>query len=829
MYKSAIFLIVFFVSTQAIYCQNITSPADFLGYEIGTRFSRHHQIVDYFKRVASEVPNQVKFEQYGETYEHRPLYLAFVSSTENIQNLETIRENNLKNAGVMEGNSTSSDISIVWLSYNVHGNEASSSEASMKAIYELLTQKQEWLKNTVVIIDPCLNPDGRDRYVNWYNQTVSAPYDINQQASEHDEAWPRGRANHYLFDLNRDWAWATQIETQARLKMYNKWLPQIHVDFHEQGINEPYYFAPAAEPFHEIITDWQRDFQTQIGQNSAKYFDQKGWLYFTKERFDLLYPSYGDTYPTYLGAIGMTYEQAGQSGLGILNDEGVVLTLVDRVVHHTTTGLSTIEVASKNAEKLNVEFQKFFDNSDLKEKSYVLHGNPDKIQSLKQLLDTQEISYGNASNSKINGYNYASTKEGTMTTSSADLVVSTDQPKGKMVKVLFEPQTKLVDSLTYDITAWSLPYAYGLDAIATTKLFSSTNNETASILNVKDEKSAGYIAKWDHLKDAEFLVELLKQDIKVRFTEKPFTTAASEKTYDRGAIIIVRGDNSHVESFDDRIIDIANKYNRNVLATLSGFSKSGPDFGSPDVKLVTKPKIALLSGEYTSSLSYGEVWHFFEQQIHYPITSINPDTFRDGNLDKFNILIIPDGYYSRLIDDETREGLKKWVQNGGKLIAIDGALNAFADKEGFELKRNKPEDTTEIKKNLIPYADRERESAKDFIIGAIFKTNVDNTHPMAFGYDKTYFSLKLNSDSYGLLQNGFNVAWLGDNPRPVSGFAGSDAVKKLDNSLVFGEERIGKGSIIYMVDNTLFRSFWENGKLFLANTIFFVNNNSYEL
>lgn len=823
-------LFVVFTSSTTSHAQQITSPKEFLGYEVGAQFSRHHQVVDYFKKVASEMPNQVKLEQYGETYEHRPLYLAFISSEENIRNLETIRTNNLKNAGVLEGNSTSNDVAIVWLSYNVHGNEASSTEASMKTIYELLTKKQEWLKNTVVIIDPCMNPDGRDRYVNWYNQTKSTPYNTDQQASEHNEAWPRGRANHYLFDLNRDWAWSTQIESQSRLKMYNKWLPQVHVDFHEQGINEPYYFAPAAEPFHEIITDWQRDFQTQIGKNSSKYFDEKGWLYFTKERFDLLYPSYGDTYPTYLGAIGMTYEQAGQAGLGVLNDEGIVLTLVDRVAHHTTTGLSTVEVASKNAQKLNTEFKKYFDTTaNLKEKSYVLHGNPDKIQALKELLDQHEIKYGNASNGKVSGFKYATSNEGSLNANNSDLVVSTNQPKGKMVKVLFEPQTKLSDSLTYDITAWSLPYAYGLDAIATTKLASTSVSGITPTLNTKDTKAIGYIAKWNHLKDAEFLSDLLTQNIKVRFTEKPFTTSSPEKTFDGGSLIVTRGDNQNIENFDDKLVEAANKFNRTLVATSSGFSKSGPDFGSPDVKLVSKPKIAVLSGDYTSSLSYGQVWHFFEQQLHYPITSINTDDFKNTNLDKYNILILPSGYYTRLFDEETLGTLKNWVRKGGKVIAIDGALNTFAEKEGFGLKRNKPNDSSEVKSNLIPYADRERESAKNFIIGAIFKSNVDTTHPMAFGYDSTYFTLKQGNESYGLLEDGYNVAWLDENPKPVSGFAGSDALKNLGNSLLFGEERIGNGSMVYMVDNTLFRSFWENGKLFLVNAIFFVNNNSYEL
>lgn len=829
MNKSFAFILAF-VCSVSIFAQNLQSPSEFFGYDIGTKFSRHHQVLDYYEHVAGTFPQQVKLEQYGETNERRKLMLAFVSSEENMKNLEQIRENNLKNAGILEGTSTTNDIAIVWLSYNVHGNEASSTEASMLTIYKLLTENADYLKNTVVIIDPCINPDGRDRYVNWYNETASVPYDIDQQASEHSEPWPGGRPNHYLFDLNRDWAWATQVETQARLKVYNKWMPHIHVDFHEQGINEPYYFAPAAEPFHEIISDWQRDFQKQIGKNHAKYFDAEGWLYFTRERFDLLYPSYGDTYPTYMGAIGMTYEQGGhgRAGLGILNDEGDELTLIDRLTHHTVSGLSTVEISSQNAKQLNTEFGKYFDNSKLLYKSYVLQGNKDKIESLTQLLDQHEIAYGFAQGGKVTGFNYSSSKQGQLNTTQKDLVVSTNQPKGKMVKVLFEPNTKLSDSLTYDITAWNIPYAYGLDAVASKSLVSTAAVGKTPQLNTKNTSATGYVIKWNSLQDAQFLSDLLKQGIKVRFTEKPFT--AQDQTYERGSLIIVRGDNKKIDNFDDKLVSTGNEHSRVLNAITSGFSTSGPDFGSPDIKLVNPPKIAMLSGDYTSSLSYGELWHFFEQQLHYPVTSINTDNLSRTNLSKYNILIMPNGYYGGFLNENLTDKIKTWIQAGGKLIAIDGALNTFAGKDGFGLKRNVDNSTQEEKQNkTIKYADRERDNTKNLITGAVFKTDVDNTHPMAFGYDDHYFTLKLGSSSYSLLDDGYNVAYLGDNPKNVSGFAGQDALKKLNNSLIFGEQRMGRGSVIYMVDNVMFRSFWENGKLFLVNSIFFVNNNLVEL
>jgi hypothetical protein len=816
-------LLVIAIFTLGSLCgQNIKSPSEFLGYEIGSRFTRHHKVVDYFKYVNENLTN-VQLEKYGESNEHRPLYLSYVSSQKNIDNLENIRKENLSQTGLIDGNSEAKT-AIVWLSYNVHGNEASSTEAAMLTLYELVTQKKQWLENTIVIIDPCINPDGRDRYVNWYNQVKSTPYNILQDAKEHDEPWPGGRPNHYLFDLNRDWAWASQVESQQRIKVYNKWMPHIHVDFHEQGINSPYYFAPAAAPFHEIISDWQRDFQTQIGKNHARYFDKEGWLYFTRESFDLLYPSYGDTYPTFMGAIGMTYEQAGhgRAGLGIQTGEGEVLTLKDRAIHHMTTGLSTVEISSKNAEKLNSEFKKFFDTKNLVYKSYVLkNDNDDKIHRLKRLLDLHEITYQQAKKGTIKGYVYATQKEGKLNISSKDLVIHTDQPKGKMVKVLFEPNAKLTDSLTYDITAWSLPYAHGIQTIASkTKVNAETNSDTNSLTNAINKAAYAYISKWNSLDDATFLGDLLQQHIVPRFTEKAFTIEG--KSYDRGTLVILRNDNRN-DDFDTKLVTIANTHQRSLTAVSSGFVDSGVDFGSYSVKPIHQQKIAVVSGEGTSSLSFGEIWHFFETQLKYPITNINADRFGSVDYSNYDVIILPNGYYGSVLSSSTLKKLKNWTASGGTLIAIGNALQSFANSNEFALQKKEGKKDS-IQANLTPYAQRERKSVANLITGSIFKSNIDTTHPLGFGYENTYFSLKLSGTSYSYLKNGNNVAYFDTNTKNISGYAGSKAVQNVGESLLFGEEQIGRGSIVYMVDNPLFRSFWENGKLFVANAVFFLNS-----
>lgn len=812
----------------------IQSPEEFLGYELGDKFTRHHQVVDYFSYL-SENSEKVTLQQYGKTYEDRPLILSFVSSKENLDNLEQIRLDNLKRAGIENG-SPSTRIPIIWLSYNVHGNESSSTEASMATIYELIkagSDKASWLDKAVIAIDPCINPDGRDRYVNFFWQYGSQPYNPDPNAIEHNEVWPGGRPNHYLFDLNRDWAWQTQIESQSRIKVYNKWLPQIHVDFHEQGINSPYYFAPAAQPYHELITEFQRDFQEEIGRNHARYFDENNWFFFTKQFFDLLYPSYGDTYPTYNGAIGMTYEQAGhgRAGLGVIKQEGDTLTLKDRIEHHFTTGISTIEIAVNNADRLLDKFGDFFgDNSKLKFKTFVLKydGNADKFNALKSWLDNQGIAYGSASG-KLKGYDYKTGKTSDFSISGNDLVISTNQSKAKLAHILFEPKTKLVDSVTYDITAWGVPYAYGIQAYASSQsvVVNKAEGEVFKSSEAPD-KAYAFISKWNSMDDARFLAALLKENVKVRFTEKPINYKG--QSFGRGSLIIAKRDNKAISNFEEQITKIANSYQRNLSIIQTGFMDGGPDIGSSDIRYLKKPKIAMLGHEGTSSLAFGATWHFMEQELEYPVTILGTDYFSRVDLSKYDVLIMQSGWYGSFEEREMKK-LMEWVSAGGKLIAVEGALNKLKDSDYSSLSafvnEEAKKDAESIKEEregkarFVPYEEQEREFMKGFAPGAIYKVKMDNTHPLAFGYPKTYYTLKTGSSRVAYL-DGNNVGIVVEKDDLLSGFAGQYAKEDMAESLVFGVENKGRGQIVHIVDNPLFRSFWQNGKLLMVNAMFFV-------
>ncbi len=812
----------------------LQSPSDFLGYKLGTHFTPHYRIAEYFKEAAQASKN-IKLLQYGTTNEGRPLLTAFIGSEENIKRLEEIRKYNLSVAGLGKSPAIANPPVIVWLSYNVHGSEPSSSEAAMQTLFDLAdptnTRTREWMKNTIIVIDPCLNPDGRDRYVNFYNQVGDITSDVSIFSREHTEPWPGGRVNHYYFDLNRDWAWQVQKETQARVGLYNQWLPQIHVDFHEQGINAPYYFAPAAEPFHRVITPWQREFQTTIGKNNAKYFDQNGWMYFTREEFDLLYPSYGDTYPLYNGSIGMTYEQGGiNGGLGVVIKSGDTLTLADRIAHHHSNSLSTVETASLNAPKVLAEFKKFFDNSRNSPtgdyRAYVVkNDNKDKVAALATLLDRNSIQYAFGLKQAIpDGFNYFTGKNEPFTISGDDMVINTAQPKSVLLNVLFEPKTFVADSNTYDITAWSLPYAYGLKAYG---LKESVKGTEASYSHTADgpmdiTKAYAYVGGWQSVEDVKFLAALLKSNIRVRYAENAFETAG--KKFNAGSLIITKAGNNRPD-FDRVIAQIANMFGRKLVPLTSGFVDKGADIGSKEVHFIAKPRVLLLSNEGTNAEAMGEIWHFFEQQLSYPVTLVRYQDIGRVKLSDFDVLIVPDGNYN----DFPADKLQGWVRDGGKMIIMGDAIGQLVDKKGFDIKRKDKKDDKDDSKSKKPaevriYGEREQQALRSTVPGAIYRLKLDNTHPLGFGMPNFYFDLKLDDNIYDYLgDNSWNVGTIKKDGY-VAGFVGEKSKAKIADGMLLGVQPIGRGSVVYMVDDPLFREFWENGKLLFSNAVFMVGN-----
>jgi len=814
----------------------LQDPESFLGYEPGTEFTPHHRVVDYIRHVAGQSP-RVVVQRYGRTYEGRPLLLATISTPEHVTQRAAIQRTNRQRVGLVDGTPQETP-AIVWLSYGVHGNESVSTEAALTTLHALADPTNDrtgsWLQNTVVLLDPLLNPDGRERYVQWYKRTVGTEANPRPEAREHHEPWPSGRTNHYYFDLNRDWAWSTQTETQQRLDVYHDWMPHVHVDFHEMGADDPYYFAPAAEPFHEALTDWQREFQFTIGENNASYFDEQGWLYFTQEVFDLFYPGYGDTWPLLNGAIGMTYEQggSGRAGVALVTADGDTLTLAERLNHHHTTGLSTVEVTAEHHNTVVQAFAEYYasaqENPSGPYESYLVRRTDggDRLAALTDFLERQRIEYGYAATSaSAQGRSYRTGETGSTPIQEGDLLVPAAQPKARLTNVLFESETTVVDSLTYDVTAWGLPYAYGVDAYALTETPDVKTDPSLSprsgIMGVTDAPYA-YVTDWQSRADVRFAAALLQEDVHLRFATEPFTV--NGRSFDRGALLITRaGNTNRVSDFDAVVQRVANEEDQPVYGIDTGFTDEGPDLGSGTVGFIDGPHVAVLAGDPVSSSRVGEVWHYFDQQIEYPVTLLSTDDFGADMLENVDVLVLPDGRYDQWLTDPRAEDITAWVRRGGRLLALGTAASSLSSREAYALSPKGAVSADSTEPQLSHYGQRQRDALTGSTPGSIHRAWIDTTHPLGFGLSDPYFTLKRNDNAYEYLKNGWTVAAL-EAPAPVSGFMGHEAQNAVDETLLYGTQPLGSGHVVYFVDNPLFRGFWYQGQVLFGNAVFLVGN-----
>jgi hypothetical protein len=819
-----------FLHPLAGFAQQIPSPESLLGYSIGENFTFHYKVESYFNALDA-ASDKLLIQPYGSSYEGRPLFVAIISHASNIRRYDEIRKRNRRRAGLEKGDVLSDQPVIVWLSYNIHGNEAVSTETAMLSAYELISNPayEELLKNTIIVIDPCLNPDGHTRYVQFYTEKKGVNPDVSLFSEEHQEKWPGGRPNHYLFDLNRDWAWQTQKETQERIALLNAWLPQVHVDFHEMGIDDPYFFSPAADPYHEDVTPWQKEFQVMVGKHLGREFDQRDWLYFTSEVFDLFYPSYGDTYPTYNGAIGMTYEQggSGRAGLAVLTGEGDTLTLTERIKHHHIAGLQTIEVAYRNKKRLLDEFQNYFTASVQKPsgkyKSYIIKENhKGKMDALTEYLRANEIrfSYAQGAQKGVSGFGYKSNKDTTFTIEKGDIILSAFQPKSRLLKILFEPNTHLSDSNTYDITAWALPYAWQLDAYASaTNIQISTDSlstqTTAPMLPA--DSTIAIALLWKDLADAKFLAEALKKGYEPRISEKEIQIGTT--VIPRGSPIFLKKDIG-----SDGLASLANEAastSSQLISLQNSFPEKGPSFGSGSVRKIKAPRVGLVSGEGFSPYEIGEIWHLFEQELKYPIHRIQKEYIREDVLKNLDVLFVTSFYDMDWWSETRTNALKAWVRSGGRLILIENAVAMAAQKGGFQVKIKK--DTTDkdtlTQLAIKPYAEMDSDFLSRQNPGSIFRVQLDPSFPLAYGYTQHIHLLKTNKLVLDPIANG-NQVGIHTRGSHVSGFIGHKIKEHIESGMSIGVESMGRGQIVYFADNPIFRSFWRSGKLMVANAAF---------
>lgn len=839
------------------YSEEIPTPVAFLGYELGSTFTLHSDVVAYFKKL-DELSDRLTLHKYGETYEGRGLYYAVISSEQNQANIDQLRKANLQLANPAENDDTGTigDQPItVWLSYNVHGNEPSSSEAAMQSAYRLVAgtdeETQKLRDEAITIIDPMINPDGRDRYVFWYKSARSNVLNTNAEDLEHDEIWPGGRTNHYWFDLNRDWTWLVHPESRGRIAAYQQWMPQVHLDLHEQGFNDNYFTMPGTTPRnHELPEDYER-WADVFGRGVIKEFDKHNINYATREAFDFFYPGYGSSYPSNMGAIGMLAEQGGHSrgGRAVETDDGYILTLRQRIFDHYTNSVSTVRTAVGNREPLLNYFRDSFTQEAKKGDvaAFVLPDNSnDYTYELVDILlkhgveverATEDFSLGDA-------YSYRDGESDDRSFDEGSFVISMDQPRHIFLNSLMKRQLTIKDSVMYDMSTWSAPLAYNLDANWTTE---SVGIETERLTEAPTYNSQvqnadaqyGYVIDWSQRYAPNALAKLWEAGYRVRSAQKPITF--NDKTYARGSLVVLIGRNFEKK---DQIATDIKRIAEEAKVEIRGFDtgrvESGIDLASEESIPVKKPKVGLMVDSPFNSYTAGQIWFLFDRWTEFGISRIRSESFSGIDLSEYDVLILPGAYggFESAFDSTAQVRLKDWVQAGGTLVATENAAEYMTKEESgmtkVELvkepdadKKKEKEDSTAIDPAAYTaYAAREDSSGLKRIPGAAFNGQIDNTHPLAFGLPDKLYSLKFSDESLKPTTDWQVVGYYEKEPDNVlaSGYASKKNIKKSAGNAFAGVANVGSGKVVFLLDNTQYRMFWVGPARMMQNAVMLLHD-----
>ncbi|WP_462250883.1 M14 family zinc carboxypeptidase [Ekhidna sp.] len=822
--------------------ESITSPKEHLGYELGESFTGYAHIVSYYKQLAKESP-RVIYNEYGKTYEDRPLINLVISSEENIQNIDQIQETHLKllNASSSEAQSILEDQPVFTsFSYNIHGNEASTAESAMQAAYRMAAatddETAEILKNSVIIMFVCINPDGRDRYVYWYKsmKRIKRP-GVEPKDIEHFEGWPGGRTNHYWFDLNRDWIWGVHPESRGQTAEYQKWMPQSHVDYHEQGYNSNYFTMPGTTPRNKLLPDSYEAWSKVFGDANVAQFDKHQINYFTREAFDFFYPGYGSSWPSTMGAIGMLTEQGGHSAGGriVETNDGYHLTLRQRIFDHYTTSIATIKASAENRkELLKYSYEAWKpSNSKSKTKAYFFSNEMYSSEVVNVLKRNGVKVYQADNNFQVgSAKDYRTGKTTKKTLPKGTYIVPANQPRALFINSIMERNMTIEDSVMYDMSTWSAPIAYNLEAWSTEGSFSVNMTEIEDLIISKGEvinSSAGYayVIDWSQRDAPKALAKLWAKKYNVRSAEEPFSDATMN--FSSGSLVILKGRNREkATEIDSDIKAIAKEAGVKIVGFNSGRMQTGADLASSSNRPIKQPRIAIMVDPPFSSYTSGQIYFLFDWITELPIerirttaleqTSLPKQGFRFGgaDLNDYDVLILPGGgnTLKALFGEDQQKQLKDWVQNGGTIIATESAAPFFTKENskilGVEMKES-PKDSSD-QRNYLKYADREDYFGKRRVPGSAMNSTIDTTNPLAFGLKSKLYSLRFGNNVLKPSDKFQTVGYYEKDPTKllVAGYASNENLNHIAGQAFAGVAPLGQGKIVYLIDNTQYRMFW---------------------
>ena len=816
------------------YNRSIPKPEEIIGHQIGTSHTRTDQVVDYFEALASR-SNRIILNDHALTHEGRRLIHAIVTHPDNHENLETIREENLKlsdKPNSMSDQDLNKMPLVAYLGFSIHGDEASGTEASLLLLYHLAAgsgkQIDDILKNTVLIIDPMFNPDGRDRFVNWVNGNRGRVPTSDTQDREHNQPWPRGRTNHYLFDMNRDWLPVTQPESNGRIKLFHHWRPQFLLDAHEMGSNSTFFFQPGISSRNNPNTPkGTLELANKLIPFHAKRLDSIQSMYYSQQSYDDFYYGKGSTFGDIHGSVGILFEQASSRALESETNQGR-LVYAFTIRNHYMSTLGTLDGLVALRKDFLTYHRDFYATAPDAAKKNQVRGY---LVSLKQNRTRAQMLIQNLQKHRIVAHELkkSMTVKQTKFNPGEAVIIPSNQPQTRFLKGIMERMTTFEDSLFYDVSAWTLPLAYGVESY---ELKQNPNAYIGTQLGLVEldggmltggKAKSAYLMKWDRYYAPKSLYSIMDLGIRPRLTTQAFSAVVDGKEvqFDRGTIVIPayqRDADATItqEKIHKMMIHLAKMDHVNIYASNTASTPSGPDLGGAYQGVLQKPKVAILSGDGTSSYGVGEVWHLLNFRMGIPVSLLNAKQLSARKLSKYNTIIVPDGFYSNL-DSTDIKTLKDWVLNGGTLIATQTGSRWVVNKKILNEKLKKGGmDTLDI-----PYEQAPMVTGAQRIGGSIFEVSLDNTHPIAYGYNKktpmfrrgdTFFELSTSTAA--------NVGRYTKNPL-LSGYISEEKLKEIQNSASIIARRQGGGHVILFADNPSFRAFWYGSNGLLLNAVFF--------
>lgn len=855
---------------DADYDPAIPTVEQVLGYQPGERITWHRDAIRYFEALAAAAPERMRITEYATSWQGRELIYAVLSAADNIVDLDAVKTGmqRLADPATTDEQQAAAIIedqpAVTWLSYGVHGNEISSTDAAMLTAYHLLASRGDEripaiMNDTVVVIDPMQNPDGRDRFIHQFTLAEGLVPDSDRLAAEHDEPWPGGRTNHYLFDMNRDWFIQSQPETRGRTSAMLEFYPVAYVDAHEMGSDGTYFFAPEAVPFNPHLADDQKESLQLFGRNNARYFDQFGFDYFTREVYDAFYPGYGASWPSYFGSIAMTYEQASSRGLVFRQYDGNDLHYRDTVRNHFVTSLATAETVQNNREKFLNDFYNYrvtaIEEGESEEiRAYIIPAQQDQAAAnkLAGLLSRQDVRVLRARG----GFDACGKSYDV-----GSYVIRTDQPAKRFIRTLLDQEVPMEESFLaeqerrrtenlpdeiYDVTAWSLPLMFNIQTDSCNRV-PSGDFELAGTDLVQPgvvrggEASVAYIVPWGEATAIRFLSQALRRGLAVKSNDRDFVNVGN--AYPAGSLILDVADNPG--NLFEIVSELARETGARVVAVNDSWVTDGPSFGSANVVRFNAPKVAMAWDRPTTAYSAGNTRFVIERQFDYPVTPIRVNRLRSANLSRYQVLILPlmsGSGYEDALGESGVQSIKDWVQDGGVLIGLGNATKFLADPDVdllavrreravIELDEvpDEEDDESTVEGQYLTSVEQYQEQTvaleddPDAVAGVLVRADVHEEHWLSAGVAPVLNVLIRGTDIYTPIRidDGVNVArFQGPDDLLASGYIWDENRRQLAYKPFVIQQPRGAGQVIAFTQDPTVRAYLDGLNVILMNAIF---------